>query len=155
MVQMAAEALGVPLDKVTLLASDSGSMGDSGSVSASRMTFMAGNAIRGAAALALEKWQLEERPAIAEYKYLAPPTTPFDKGTGYSMPNFAYAYAAQAAQVEINPETGEIRLVRVVSADDVGQAINPNLVEGQVEGAVIQAQGYALMGTLKLAMASC
>ena len=149
MVQMAAEALGVPLDKVTLLASDSGSMGDSGSVSASRMTFMAGNAIRGAAALALEKWQLEERPAIAEYKYLAPPTTPFDKGTGYSMPNFAYAYAAQAAQVEINPETGEIRLVRVVSADDVGQAINPNLVEGQVEGAVIQAQGYALMGDFK------
>ena len=61
------------------------------------------------------------------------------------MPNFAYAYAAQAAQVEVNPETGEIRLVRVVSADDVGQAINPNLVEGQVEGAVIQAQGYALM----------
>ena len=59
MVQMAAEALGVPLDKVTLLESDFGSMGDFGSVSASRMTFMAGNAILGVAALALEKWQLE------------------------------------------------------------------------------------------------
>jgi CO/xanthine dehydrogenase Mo-binding subunit len=145
MLQMAAEAVGVPFDKVKLIASDSATMGNSGSVSASRMTFMSGNAIRGAAEAALKKWQAEERPAIAEFKYLAPRTTQFDKETGYSTPNFAYAFAAQAVEVEVDTETGHVRIVRFVSADDVGQAINPTLVEGQVEGAVVQAQGYALM----------
>jgi CO/xanthine dehydrogenase Mo-binding subunit len=145
MSQMVAEAVGVPLEKVTLFASDTATMGNSGSVSASRMTFMAGNAIRGAAQAALEKWQAEERPAIGEYKYLAPQTTPFTKETGQSMPNFAYAYAAQAVEVEVDTETGFVRLTRVVSADDVGQAINPQLVEGQIEGAIAQALGYALM----------
>lgn len=145
MVQMAAEALGVPFEKVKLIASDSASMGNSGSVSASRMTFMSGNAIRGAAEAALKKWEAEERPAIAEFKYLAPRTTQFDEETGYSTPNFAYAFAAQAAEVEVDTETGHVRVLRFVSADDVGQAINPALAEGQVEGAVVQAQGYAIL----------
>lgn len=145
MAQMVAEVVGVPLEKIALFTSDTAIMGNSGSASASRMTFMAGNAIRGAAQIALEKWQAEERPAVGEFKYLAPQTTPFTKETGHSMPNFAYAYAAQAVEVEVDTETGFVRLVRVVSADDVGQAINPRLVEGQIEGAIVQAQGYTLM----------
>lgn len=150
MSQMVAEAVGVSLEKVMLVTSDTAMMGNSGSVSASRMTFMAGNAIRGAAQIALENWRAEERPAIGEYKYLAPQTTPFTKETGQSMPNFAYAYAAQAVEVEVDTETGFVRLRRVVSADDVGQAINPQLVEGQIEGAIAQAQGYALMENFKM-----
>lgn len=150
MIQMAAEALGVPVDCITLKTTDTATMGNSGSVSASRMTFMAGNAIRGAAQAALEKWQAEERPAVAEYKYLAPQTTPFDKETGHSMPNFAYAYAAQVVEVEVDTETGQVKVLRVVSADDVGQAINPRLVEGQIEGAIVQAQGYALMENFQM-----
>lgn len=145
MVQMAAEAVGVPFEKVQLIASDSATMGNSGSASASRLTFMSGNAIRGAAEAALKKWQLEERPAIGEFKYLAPRTTQFDKETGYSTPNFAYAFVAQAVEVEVDTETGHLRVKRLVSADDVGQVINPVLVEGQVEGAVVQAQGYAVL----------
>lgn len=150
MAQMAAEAAGVPFERVTLLTSDSATMGNPGSASASRMTFMAGNAIRGAVAAALEKWKAEERPAIAEYTYLAPKTQPFDPETGKSVPNFSYAYVAQAVEVEVDTETGEVRLVRVVSADDVGRAINPALVEGQIEGGVVQAQGYVLMEDLKI-----
>ncbi len=150
MAQMAAEALGIPLAKVTLIASDTATMGNSGSTSASRMTFMAGNAIRGAAQLALEKWRAEERPAIGEYTYLAPPTTPFDPETGYAMPNFAYSYAAQAVEAEVDTETGFVRLRRVVSADDVGKAINPQAIEGQIEGAVAQAQGYALQENFQM-----
>ncbi|HSK88362.1 MAG TPA: molybdopterin cofactor-binding domain-containing protein, partial [Anaerolineales bacterium] len=150
MVQMAAEAVGVPFEKVKIIASDSATMENSGSVSASRMTFMSGNAIRGAAEVALKKWKLEERPAIGEFKYLAPRTTQFEKETGYSTPNFAYAFVAQAAEVEVDTETGHVRVLRFVSADDVGQAINPALVEGQVEGAVVQAQGYAMMEDWKM-----
>ncbi len=150
MTQMAAEAVGVPFEKVKLVASDTAVTGSSGSVSASRMTFMSGNAIRGAAELALKKWQAEERPAVAEFKYLAPRTTNFEPETGYSTPNFAYAWVAQAAEVEVDIETGHVRLVRLVCADDVGQAINPALVQGQVEGAVVQAQGYAIQEDYKM-----
>jgi CO/xanthine dehydrogenase Mo-binding subunit len=149
MVQMAAEAVGVPVEKVRLVTSDTATMGNSGSVSASRMTFMSGNAIRGAAEVALNKWKAEERPAIGEFKYLAPRTTNFDKETGHSTPNFAYAFVAQAIEVEVDTETGHVRVVRVVSADDVGKPINPALVEGQVEGAVVQAQGYAVLEDYK------
>ena len=149
MVQMAAEAVGVPVERVQLISSDSATMGNSGSVSASRMTFMAGNAIRGAAEAALKRWEAEERPAVGEFKYLAPQTTQFDKDTGYSKPNFAYAFVAQAVEVEVDTETGHVRVVRVVSADDLGKPINPALVEGQIEGAVVQAQGYAILEDYK------
>jgi CO/xanthine dehydrogenase Mo-binding subunit len=145
MAQMAAEALGVPVDKITMVVMDSATMGNPGSASASRLTYMAGNSIRGAAAAALQRWKAEERPAVGEFKYLAPKTTPLDKETGRGTPNFAYAYVAQAVEVEVDTETGHVGLVRVVSADDVGTAINPALVIGQVEGAVVQAQGYAIL----------
>jgi CO/xanthine dehydrogenase Mo-binding subunit len=123
-------------------------MGNPGSASASRMTFMSGLAIKGAAEKALAKWKSEERPAVSEYTYLAPKTTPFDKETGYSTPNLSYAYVAQAVEVEVDLETGFIKVLRVVSADDVGHDINPALVQGQIEGAVVQAQGYTLTENL-------
>lgn len=150
MTQMAAEAVGVPFEKVRLVASDTAVTASSGSVSASRMTFMSGNSIRGAAEIALRKWEAEERPAVGEFKYLAPRTTNFEPETGYSTPNFAYAWVAQAAEVEVDTETGHVRLVRLVCADDVGQAVNPALVQGQVEGAVVQAQGYAIQEDYKM-----
>lgn len=147
-VQMAAEAVGVPMERVELIASDSASVGSSGSASASRLTFMAGNAIRGAADKALAAWRNEERPAIGLFEYRPPRTSMYDPRTGKSEPNFAYGYAAQAVEVEVDIETGHIEIVRVVSANDVGRAVNPQLVVGQIEGAVVQAQGYAVMENL-------
>ncbi|MBN1955639.1 MAG: xanthine dehydrogenase family protein [Anaerolineae bacterium] len=147
--QMAAEALGLRREYVQLVMSDTAtSPGSSGSVSASRMTFMAGNAVRGAAESALRLWQAEERPAVAEYVYLAPPTTPFDPETGHGVPNFAYGYVAEAVEVEVDVETGELHLLRVVCANDVGKAVNPRMVEGQIEGGIAQAVGWAVMENL-------
>ncbi len=148
MAQMAAEAVGVPFDKVRLITQDTAETRDSGSVSASRMTFMAGNSIKGAAAEALKLWGNGERPAIATYQYRAPKTTPYDPLTGKSDPNISYGYVAQAVEVEVDVETGHVRVVRVVSANDVGKAVNPQQVQGQIEGAVVQAQGYATMENL-------
>lgn len=148
MMQMAADAVGVPLEMVELIASDTASVGSSGSASASRLTFMSGNAIRGAAEKALTAWESEERPAIAHYEYRPPKTTTFEPKTGRSEPNFAYGYTAQAVEVEVDIETGLVRIVRVISANDVGRAINPQQVVGQIEGAVVQAQGYAIMENL-------
>jgi len=143
--QFAAEGLGVPLEKITLVASDTATTDNSGSASASRMSFMAGNAIKGACEEALAKWKAEERPAIARYKYMAPKTTPFDPETGKCVPNFAYGYVSQAVRVEVDTETGRIHIVDVFSADDVGHAINPQQVKGQIEGAVVQATGYSIL----------
>lgn len=143
--QMAADAVGVPLDRVELVLADTASTGDSGSASASRMTFMAGNAIRGAAEAALELWTNEDRPAIADFKYVPPATTLFDAETGAGTPNFAYGYVAEAVALEIDTETGHVHITDVICADDVGKAINPQQIEGQIEGAVVQAAGYTIM----------
>lgn len=143
--QMAADALGLPIVKVELIAADTAMTNNSGSVSASRMTFMAGNAIIGAAKEALRKWQAEERPARAVYQYRPPKTTPYDPETGKSEPNFAYGYVAEVVEAEVDLETGQIDLNIVLCSDDVGKAINPQLVQGQVEGAVVQAAGYAIL----------
>ena len=143
--QMTAEALGLPLEKIELVLSDTGTSNYAGSVSASRMTFMAGNSIRGAAEAVLQKWQQEDRPAVAEYVYHAPRTSSFDPETGQCTPNFAYGYSAEVVEVEVDTETGEVRLLKVVCANDVGKAINPMQVQGQIEGAVVQAAGYAML----------
>lgn len=143
--QMLASALNIDINRVELVASDTARTHNSGSVSASRMTFMAGNSIKGAAELALEKWRNEDRPAVAVYQYRPPKTTPLDPETGKSEPNFAYGYIAEAVEVEVDTETGQIRLRKVICVDDVGKAINPMQVQGQIEGAVVQASGYALM----------
>ena len=145
MVQMAAEALGLPLEKIELILSDTATSLFAGSASASRLTFMAGNSIKGAAALALKKWNNEERPATAEYVYRPPKTTMYDPDTGKSEPNFAYGYVAEAVEVDIDTETGQVNVNNVVCADDVGQAVNPLIVQGQIEGAVVQAAGYAIL----------
>jgi len=145
MAQMAAEAAGVPVEKVEMIVSDTAVTANSGSASASRMTFMSGSAIKGAIEQALKKWRDEERPAIATYRYNAPQTTPFDPETGFSRPNFAYGYVAQAVALEVDTETGHVRLLDVISANDVGKAINVQQVEGQIEGGVVQAAGYALL----------
>lgn len=143
--QMTAEALGLPLEKIQIVTSDTAVTQNSGSVSASRMTFMAGNSIRGAAELALEKWQNEERPARAVYQYRPPKTTPYDPETGKSEPNFAYGYVAEAVEAEVDLETGQVQLKKVICADDVGRAVNPQQVVGQIEGAIVQAAGYAIL----------
>jgi CO/xanthine dehydrogenase Mo-binding subunit len=160
-VQMAAHALGVPVEKVKLVASDTATSGDSGSTSASRMTFMAGNSIKGAAELALQKWRDdEERPAIATFNYVPPATVPIGDdadssglhlGGGVQMspdqasPFFSVGYVAEHVEVEVDMETGQVRLIEIVCADDVGKAINPQQVIGQMEGCLVQAAGYALM----------
>ncbi|MCB2202609.1 molybdopterin-dependent oxidoreductase [bacterium] len=143
--QMTADALGIPANRVELQPCDTALSEYAGSVSASRMTFMAGNAIQGAATEALEKWRQEERPVDVNYCYYPTKTTMFDPETGHCMPNITYGYCAEVVDLEVDTDTGEIRILKVYCADDVGKAINPQQVQGQVQGAVVQAAGYALM----------
>jgi len=150
MAQIASEVLDVPLEKITLAVSDTAFTESSGSASASRLTFMAGNAVKEAAEFALRKWRAEDRPATAEATWLAPKTTNLDPKTGYSVPNFAYGYVAQMAEVTVDTETGVITVNRIVCADDVGKAINPDQIVGQIEGAIVQAHGYTVLENLQV-----
>ena len=124
--------------------------GDSGSASASRLTFMAGNSILGAAEEAEKAWRRGDRPARGHFRYVPPPTEPLDPETGVCNPNFSYGYVAQAVDVTVDTETGHIVVDRVVSTHDVGRAINPDLVVGQIEGGVVQAHGYAISERLRV-----
>lgn len=142
--QIAADATGLPLEAVDTVYSDTATSGDSGSASASRLTFMQGNAVLGAAEEAQKSWLNGDRPARGEFKYTPPPTDPLDPDGGPSTPNFAYGYVAQIVEVTVDIETGMLRIDRVVSVTDAGTVINPQLVEAQTEGAVAQAHGYSV-----------
>lgn len=149
--QMAAEAVGLPFEAVRGHFSDTASSGDSGSASASRLTWMSGNSILGAAEEADKAWRNGDRPAVGRFRFVPPPTEALDPETGICMPNFSYGYVAQAIELTVDTETGHIVVDRVVSTHDVGKAINPALVVGQIEGAVAQAHGYALSENLQVA----
>lgn len=73
-----------------------------------------------------------------------PPTVPMDPETGQGKPFNTYVYATQIAEVDVDDETGEVEVLRVVAAHDCGTAINPMLVEGQVQGGISMGVGYAL-----------
>ncbi len=146
--QVAAETLDIDPERIELRVDSSDVTGSSGSTSASRMTFMAGNAIKGAAEQALQLWQEEERPARADYVYRPRPTTGYNRETGESDPNITYGYCVQVAEVEVDLETGHVTVKRLISVNDVGKAINPQQIEGQIEGAVAQSLGWTLLENL-------
>lgn len=150
-VQMASAATGLPPEAITPTFSDTASTGDSGSASASRLSWMTGNAVLGAAEEAEKAWRDGERPAVGDFRFTPPPTEMLDPEGAPTTPNFAYGYVAEAVDLSVDVETGHIVVHDVVVASDVGRIINRALVEGQVEGAVIQAHGYALSENLQLA----
>jgi CO/xanthine dehydrogenase Mo-binding subunit len=78
------------------------------------------------------------------------PTVMADKQTFYGNVAPAYSFAAQAVEVEVDTETGQVRVVDLVAADDVGRALNPLAVEGQIHGAVTQGLGFALFEGLAM-----
>lgn len=143
--QMAADALGLPMEKIGLISTDTAQVKDSGSVSASRMTFFIGNAIKEGAVKALEMWANEERPVRLDHTYWPHQTTAPDPDTGQCDPNVAYAYTTQAAEVLVDLETGQVKIEKIHCAIDVGKAINPQQVIGQIQGGLVQSVGYAVM----------
>jgi CO/xanthine dehydrogenase Mo-binding subunit len=151
--QIAAEALGLPFERpegsgeaplIEMVTDDSAETPNAGSASASRMTLMGGRAVHDASKAALEAWERGERPARARVQYRPPATTGLDPETTIGHPNYCYGYTAQAVEVEVNTLTGQVQVLRVISVHDVGRAVNRQQVEGQIEGCLAQAVGYAL-----------
>jgi CO/xanthine dehydrogenase Mo-binding subunit len=83
------------------------------------------------------------QPAIGSASW-NPPTVAMDPDTGQGKPFATYVYATQIAEVDVDDETGEVEVLRITAAHDCGTAINPMLVEGQVEGGISMGVGMAL-----------
>ena len=152
--QIAAEALGIGMERVDIALVDTAETPDAGSSSASRHVYMSGNAVMAACQLAKDKWHValraEEGETHVEARYTfhgrhARPTTPFDPETGMCDPHISYGYATQIALVEVDAETGEVGVLKLYSAHDVGRAVNPQMIKGQIGGGVHMGEGYALM----------
>ena len=168
LLQIAADALGLPVDAFRLVLGDTDLTADAGKTSASRQTFVSGRAAQAAGAalrdaillranagaeakLALRGGTLlvDGRPLALEAPLegvgrFDPPTVPLD-AAGQGIPYATYGFAAQIAALSVDMELGTVHLSRIVAAHDVGRAINPTLVEGQIHGGVAQGIGLALM----------
>ena len=80
--------------------------------------------------------------------WYTPPKASLNPETGQGTPYFVFTYSAQMAEVEVDLKTGEVEVLKLVAAFDIGKAINPRMVEGQIEGGVLMGLGYALMEEL-------
>jgi len=141
--QIAAKVLNIDVSLIRMVVDDTSLAPNAGSASASRMTLFGGRAVKDACEAALQAWE-SGHPPRATVQYLPGGTTALDPQTGHGTPHFCYGYAAQAVEVEVDTRTGVTRVLRVISVHDVGRAINRQLVEGQIEGCLAQAVGYAL-----------
>lgn len=93
-----------------------------------------------------ECWQRKLK--MAEQGWYSAPRTSFEMKDGQGEPYSTYAYSVNAAEVEVDIQTGEVRVSRLTAAHDVGKAVNPQTAEGQVEGGALQGLGYALCENL-------
>jgi CO/xanthine dehydrogenase Mo-binding subunit len=134
--------------EVALAPASTSSVGSSGSSSASRMTWMAAGAVREACRAALEEHARTGREADVERVYRHPRTFPLDPETGQVLGDRAHvAFACSAMKVvaEVDVELGLTRVVWIGTAQDVGNALDVQAVEGQIEGGTAQGLGLALM----------
>ena len=164
--QIARTELGV--ERVVLLPADT-SVGSAGSSSASRQTYVTGGAVRAACQAVRE--QLDRRadprsprpdasrpglagllgePAEATVTWRHRPTHPLDPDTGQGQAHVQYAFAAHRAVVDVDTELGLVKVVEIATAQDVGKAINPQAVEGQIHGGIAQGLGLAVMEEIQI-----
>jgi CO/xanthine dehydrogenase Mo-binding subunit len=144
MVQVIAEELGVPPDKVRVRTAGTLEAPSDSGVGGSRVTHVGGQAALGAArALAarlpdMGLWigQTAE-PLTVEFRY-----------DGHDAP--VASFSCQIAEVSVDPETGQVMLERLTSAHDSGTVLNPTLFEGQIKGGLVQGLGMAMMEDLQL-----
>ncbi|MGD9577896.1 MAG: xanthine dehydrogenase family protein molybdopterin-binding subunit [Syntrophorhabdus sp.] len=159
--QILLETLKIDEKNVVLVRGDTDTSSDVGSTSASRQTYISGRAVYEAASKLYlyldEKGYYRGRSLGDIYKeakaennlvfdgYFDPPTTKLNMETSEGIPYATYAFATHMTEVEIDEKTGSCSVKKVHAAHDVGKAVNPGLVKGQVYGGVAMGIGFALM----------
>ncbi|MDR7871506.1 MAG: molybdopterin-dependent oxidoreductase [Tissierellaceae bacterium] len=173
--QIAAETIGIRMEDVSVISSDTDTTSFDGGSYASRQSYVALNAVKKAAEKVKKdvlKYAFEMHPEVHKDNmetydgwvvrrengekivkisdvafhalYFSPDPMHITESASYRAQNCPPAMAAHFAEVEVDIETGDIEIVKYVAAHDCGTAINPAIVEGQIEGAVAQGIGYTL-----------
>jgi xanthine dehydrogenase D subunit len=173
--QIARTELGV--SRVSVAAADT-TVGSAGSTSASRQTYVTGGAVRAACAAVRSRvlarvpggFALSEGRVVSEsgevladlvavlgddaieetLQWRHRPTSPLDPVTGQGDAHLQYAFAAHRATVDVDVQLGLVRVVEMVTAQDVGKAVNPQAVVGQIHGGTAQGLGLAVLEEIQL-----
>jgi CO/xanthine dehydrogenase Mo-binding subunit len=148
--QLAADALGVGLDKIVLAPQDTSLVPDSGPTVASRTAMIVGRLVQEAAAEVKERLSREKAPFRVEKSYIQPDSIHWDETTYRGDAYPVYAWACTIADVEVDLTTGEVRVTDLVTAVDCGKALHPVMAEGQIEGGCLQAVGWATIEEIKM-----
>jgi CO/xanthine dehydrogenase Mo-binding subunit len=183
--QIAAETLGLAPEDIRMVVADTKCTTNAGATSASRQTYISGNAVKDAAkkladvmlteavnklkvpktALRLDSGYISaanDPDNKVDFAWLArrlhkrglpltwngffdPDTVPLDPDSGQGVPYATYAFACQLALVRVDTLTGEVQVEKIVAAHDVGKAIHPENVKGQICGGAAMGIGFALM----------
>ncbi len=149
--QLAADALGVGMDKVVVAPQDTSLVPDSGPTVASRTAMIVGGLIHQAAVEL--RARLDKRPKLplrVDKSYVQPDTIHWDDQTYRGDAYPVYAWACTIVDVDVDMLTGEVRVTDLVSAVDCGKAIHPVMAEGQIEGGMLQAVGWATIEEIKM-----
>ena len=171
---MAAETLGVDYNQVRAIVADTASVGYTHVTGGSRVTFATGTAVVNASKTIVKTmieraamiWGVEPDAVIWEDGYAKPAGSnvgdfkplsvkeiagkaaatggPITASAGVNAGGQAPGFATQFCDVEVDPETGHVKILRFVAAQDVGRAIHPSYVEGQIHGGIAQGIGWAL-----------
>ena len=148
--QIAADALGVPYDQIVVTPQDTSLVPDSGPTVASRTAMIVGGLIHDAATELRARLKSESPPLRVEKVYVQPETIQWDEVSYRGDAYPTYGWACDVADVEVDTETGEVRVTDLVAAVDLGKAIHPVMAEGQIEGGTLQAVGYATIEEVKM-----
>ncbi len=151
--QIVAEALGVPYEAVEVAVADTAVVPDSGPTVASRTTMIVGGLLRDCAVemrrrlgrLSPAAYLRRHGPLVVTRQYAPPPNQEWDEDSYRGSAYGSYGWACDVIEVERDPVTEEIRPIRVTAVHEVGRALNPLAVRGQIEGGTAQGLGYALL----------
>jgi CO/xanthine dehydrogenase Mo-binding subunit len=174
MALMAAETLGVDYNQVRAIVADTGSIGYTHVTGGSRVTFASGMAVVNATKSVIKDlckraaviWDVDPEGVIWEDGFAKPAGSnvgefeplslkalaakasstggPITAAASVNAGGQAPGFSTQFCDVEVDPETGKVTILRFVAAQDVGRAIHPSYVEGQIQGGVVQGIGWAL-----------
>jgi CO/xanthine dehydrogenase Mo-binding subunit len=149
--QLAADALGVSLERVSVAPQDTSIVPDSGPTVASRTAMIVGRLVQDAALEIKERLQQKNRPPLrVEKSYIQPDSLRWDETTYRGDAYPIYAWACTITDVEVDMTTGAVRVTDLVTAVDCGKALHPVLAEGQIEGGCLQAVGWATIEEIKM-----
>ncbi|MBV9880185.1 MAG: xanthine dehydrogenase family protein [Gemmatirosa sp.] len=151
--QIVTDAMGIPYEDVEVAQPDTSKVADSGPTVASRTCMVVGKILEECAhemkerlgTLSPAEYHAAHGPFSVERKYEPPAWIQWDDHTYLGDAYATYAWGCDVAELEVDPDTYEVRPIRLTAVQEFGRPIHPALARGQIEGGTVQGLGYALL----------